>query len=340
MAAAAPAIKGSHKDHFLRRTSTAGKPRQPTHSVVCGDTGGADDFSWTTHGDAIPTRSQRDSSCLTSEPTAVEGRTAPLSPLGQLAQLNRLLLSLDTINEGTECTTLSPPTRTPRAMTRLATQLMTPRREQPLVRHCSVPLDGHLGKSATSPLRMHSAVPNKLRLEQTGRSFQADAKVCKRRHSFPSGASYANARLVEWVREERTRALSRALTPVASRVADNGTGKPQGGDLRKESMEMAPLAMVLGSNPSRRNTGRWSTSLFAFVFSVFITLLSLACDLSSDLAVRLARARRHDEDTVECVLKAAQKELYICREEFLRSKSALFHAEKRLARVQFRLNSP
>jgi hypothetical protein len=42
-------------------------------------------------------------------------------------------------------------------------------------------------------------------------------------------------------------------------------------------------------------------------------------------------------NAVEREFEAAHKELHMCRENFLRSKLALFHAEKRLARIQHRL---
>jgi len=106
-----------------------------------------------------------------------------------------------------------------------------------------------------------------------------------------------------------------------------------------ESMAVAPPTMALGSISTLCDKGRWSASVFAFVFSIF-SLFSLVRDLSSDWAIRLTRARCPDVDLAECKLEAAHKELRMCRKKFLYSKSALFDAEERPALVQNCLHSP
>jgi len=112
---------------------------------------------------------------------------------------------------------------------------MTSRRDQAFSWHCSAPMDGHLGKTATST-RMRSAVVScrcstwlLLDIEQPGR-FLANAKVHKRRYVYTSGD--ANARLVDgFVRSAQSLSVAHSLMSlhVALALATASPGEGMSG---------------------------------------------------------------------------------------------------------------
>jgi len=359
------ALRSSAQDHFRRSfTTSVPQPRVQAAVMQQQQSAAAAEFSA-----ASTTRSTQ---ALRRERAALEGRARALSPRGQLALLNNLFWSLDSSAEKMDripTTTRQQPghlvSKQALHRRRSETQRLAPvdYQPRPLRRHRSEPADDLPKKPATpisivvapeNPVRRRYSAPLQhlsdvqlppiktwpvahpvadsagldrketagiqvasARLRGSTSDHSTAAHRHPRRHSHTATSeSNLNARLAGWCHEERDSVG--VLTPVAG--------------FTKTS---PPKAVASVSTPRRNSWWHacWQ-ALMAFFTSLWASL-ALVFALLPGRTRRYACKRQPKMDQLElvCEFKAAEKDLYECKEEFLRCKSALVRAEKRFARA-------
>jgi len=335
----------SAEDHFQwcpsvihPRTTSKLTPRPRPHSslsfgeVACAASPRADtkhirnlrDF----HHQALDSRHRR----ATDQPT-MRVRVA-VSPLEQLAQLNSLLLSLESVegekefitrqpprgeNVAAESTMMSPAALTTKSSERTCRQLpasatMPPRRPK-----CNSLIQPRPNITPL-PCRTTSITPQPTITTPRHRTKPKTSRV-----SFTKDQNL-NAKFEEWCREERARACQRT----------------RGTPFTKSSVEkITPVTFPsTASNKAREPAfaAFWEVirSFLAFVHSLWVLATFLV--LGAIGIGQHTRARQTHTDKRANKFTAAIEELHACNEDFARCKSALLHVEKCVAHTQHHLH--